>query len=251
VNDTSQLGPYLVSSAYLRERLQPQPGDLLYLHLSDLRLAMQRVATNEAVRVLDFGCGGSPYRSLFPQAQYLRADIAGTPELDLVIPTDTPDLRLAAPDQSFDLVLSSQVLEHVPSSEAYLRECRRLLRPGGRLVLTTHGIYEDHGCPADYLRWTDSGLTRAVGAAGFKVDEIWKMTTGPRASLFLLEQFFPRMSARSRFGFCFWPLRQALDRYRAWWHRGCDAALGGHRFVIENSAEHKLYIGVGCVARAG
>lgn len=44
--------------------------------------------------------------------------------------------RLTYPDASFDLVLSSDTLEHVPDPDAAFRECRRVLRPGGRLLLT-------------------------------------------------------------------------------------------------------------------
>jgi hypothetical protein len=74
--------PSLSEEIYLQQRLHPGPGDDLYLHLSDLRLAMNRVADDKAMRVLDFGCGGSPYRSLFPAAEYLRADLPGTPQVD-------------------------------------------------------------------------------------------------------------------------------------------------------------------------
>jgi SAM-dependent methyltransferase len=44
--------------------------------------------------------------------------------------------RLTYADQSFDLVLTSEILEHVPNFRAALRETRRVLRPGGRHVFT-------------------------------------------------------------------------------------------------------------------
>ncbi len=40
------------------------------------------------------------------------------------------------PDESFDIILSGDVLEHVPDLDASLCECARVMRPGGRMVAT-------------------------------------------------------------------------------------------------------------------
>jgi SAM-dependent methyltransferase len=60
-----------------------------------------------------------------------------------------PDLRY--PEGKYDVVAMSQVIEHVPDPAALLKECRRVLRPGGRLVLSTpnarsvaHRVYGRH-----------------------------------------------------------------------------------------------------------
>jgi len=82
-----------------------------------------------------------------------------------------PDGTVPLPDGSADVVLSTQVLEHVVDPHAYLVECARLLRPGGSLVLTTHGIMYHHPDPEDYWRWTADGLTRIVTGAGLDVVE--------------------------------------------------------------------------------
>jgi 2-polyprenyl-3-methyl-5-hydroxy-6-metoxy-1,4-benzoquinol methylase len=89
---------------------------------------------------------------------------------------------------NYDFVLSSQVLEHVLDPAFYLSECFRVLKPGGKLLVTTHGTFWDHACPHDYWRWTAYGLRQAVENAGFGVLATKKITTGIRAALYLLEQ---------------------------------------------------------------
>ena len=66
-------------------------------------------------------------------------------------------------------MLSTQVLEHVTDPALYLSECFRVLRPGGRMLLSTHGIFVYHPDPEDFWRWTCEGLRKAVTDAGFDV----------------------------------------------------------------------------------
>ncbi len=107
--------------------------------------------------MLDLGCGNKPYESLFRKkfATYVGADIAGNKDADLVIGSDG---RVNAQDNTFDCVLSTQVLEHVTDPQLYLSEARRLLKPDGSLVLSTHGIWPYHPDPTDLWRWTVEGL---------------------------------------------------------------------------------------------
>jgi SAM-dependent methyltransferase len=121
-----------------------------------------------AGRVLDYGCADMPYRPLFkPGADYVCADLPGNPAATVEIAADG---TVPIEDASFDLVLSTQVLEHVGDPALYLHECFRLLRPGGRLLLSTHGIMTYHPDPVDLWRWTCAGLDRAVRDAGFEVE---------------------------------------------------------------------------------
>jgi len=80
-----------------------------------------------------------------------------------------PDGRVPVEDDSFDAVLSTQVLEHVAEPAVYLAECLRVLRPGGRLVLSTHGTMIWHPDPVDLWRWTCEGLRWQVEQAGLEV----------------------------------------------------------------------------------
>lgn len=129
--------------------------------------------------VVDLGSGDAPYRPLFAgrSAAYIACDIAPGPSVDELFEPGRPT-RLAA--GSADVVASFQVLEHVWDLDAYLGECRRLLAPDGRLLLTTHGTWLYHPHPTDFRRWTREGLCRELEARGFVVAAI-EPVVGPLA----------------------------------------------------------------------
>jgi SAM-dependent methyltransferase len=174
------------TDSYVRERQHPRLRDINYLHLKDLLDFMGSVAIDIQGDVFDYGCGCAPYRSLFSHCKrYLTADVAGGPAVDRVL--DDKGMT-QEPDGSCDVVLSTQVLEHIEEPELYLRESHRLLRPGGELILTTHGMFEEHGCPYDFQRWTCRGLEELVAKCGFEVVKSGKLTTEFRAFVQLLNQ---------------------------------------------------------------
>src|SRR5687768_10846049 len=61
---------------------------------------------------------------------------------------------LPFPDEAFDTVVCSQVLEHVPEPQAALAEITRVLAPGGTLLLSAPHLTFVHGAPEDYYRYT-------------------------------------------------------------------------------------------------
>jgi len=67
------------------------------------------------------------------------------------------------------LYVSFQVLEHVPVPHDYLKEATRVLKPGGRVFLTTHGPWPYHPTPTHYHRWTKAGLVFELERAGFQI----------------------------------------------------------------------------------
>jgi SAM-dependent methyltransferase len=238
----------IASQEYLRQRLQPQPGDPLYLVLSDLLIALRELIPPGVSRVLDYGSGGSPYKPLFKDCTYHRADLAGQNNLDFEY---GPDARLPESVHGYDFILSTQVLEHVASPTIYLDECHRVLSPNGHLLLTTHGIFEDHGCPYDYWRWTIYGLGKIVERAGFKIKALKKITTGPRAAVFLAEQQFQtfRSSLTGPYGTVISLGIRAVQRIGSRrLHNVCDTSFKGWRVVDAEEAGHSTYIVIGVLA---
>ena len=144
-------------------------------------------------RALDLGCGDG---RLLPE---LRArEVVGADASRLALQRARrrlpgaellhiePDAELPLPDASFDLVLCVDTLEHVRDVQLLLSEARRVLRPGGRLALTTpaHGRrtgldvllrgFERRFDPlSPHLRFlTRRSLPRLLGALGFELESI-------------------------------------------------------------------------------
>lgn len=122
-------------------------------HRRDAMVAQFAASLPAGTRVLDIGAGPCRYRPLFAHCSYHAQDFARYEgdgfkygELDYVCDiTSVP-----APDSSFDAILSTEVLEHVPSPELAVREMARLLAPGGRLLLTAPLMSALHMMPYHY-----------------------------------------------------------------------------------------------------
>jgi len=85
-------------------------------------------------------------------------------------------LNLPFKSESFDTVLSTQVLEHVPEPKKMLEEVYRVLKNGGCLILTAPMIWGLHEIPNDYYRYTEYGLRYLAESIGFKVVYIGTQT---------------------------------------------------------------------------
>jgi SAM-dependent methyltransferase len=114
--------------------------------------------TGEQVRVLDVGCGVKPYYPFFAKvaSEYIGVDVVENPAAELLGPVEA----LPVDDASFDVVLCTQVLEHCDDPAQAVRELRRVTRPRGRVLVSTHGVQVYHPSPVDYWRWTHEGLRR-------------------------------------------------------------------------------------------
>lgn len=118
----------------------------------DRWVAKQATALLPGSRVLDLGAGSCPYRSLFSHCEYRAQDFAqlqgaqlrygGYGAIDYVCDASAVPVG----DASFDAVLCTEMLEHVPDPIAVIREIARILKPGGKLILTAplgSGIHQE------------------------------------------------------------------------------------------------------------
>jgi ubiquinone/menaquinone biosynthesis C-methylase UbiE len=112
----------------------------------DLRRSFLREHVRPGDHALDLGCGDGRFTGLLAAAgaQPVGADVAETalrraraahPDIDFV--RAEVDGALPLQDGAFDVVWASEVIEHVADTARWLSEVRRVLRPQGRLLLTT------------------------------------------------------------------------------------------------------------------
>ncbi len=104
---------------------------------------------------LDVGCGSALYGNYFPNRTTL--DIEARPGVRVDIVADAHDLH-QIPDASYEVVLCTEVLEHLHTPHKAIAEFFRVLKPGGMLILTTRFIFPIHDAPGDYYRYTKYGL---------------------------------------------------------------------------------------------
>jgi len=100
-------------------------------------------------KILDIGAGFSPpYKHLFPNR--VRVDVDKNKNPDII----GSIYNLPFEDNSQNTILCSEVFEHLIDPQAAADELHRVLRPEGKVLLTTRFMYPLHGIPNDYWRFT-------------------------------------------------------------------------------------------------
>jgi len=110
--------------------------------------AIRRFAHELHGRTIDVGCDSQPYRAYFGHATAGCDVTAERSPVDFVCPAD----RIPVEAESFDSVLCTEVLEHVPDSLSVMREFHRILVHGGRVLITVPMFWPAHEQPWDFRR---------------------------------------------------------------------------------------------------
>jgi SAM-dependent methyltransferase len=114
-------------------------------------------------KVLNIGAGGEAYREYFPNQTTLDIDRGRNPDV-------VGDVHaLPFPEEHFEVVLSTAMLEHVLDPKKAVSEMRRVLKTGGKLILTTAFVFPTHS-REDYWRFTEAGMRELF--KDFTIEEI-------------------------------------------------------------------------------
>lgn len=136
-----------------------------------LKKIITRIDIGYEKSVLDVGCGAMPYRQLFPlDCKYQGIDTFDSKEdFDYnrkdVLHFD--GITFPVFDCSVDIVLHSEVIEHIYDTRHFLSECYRVLKKNGLMIITVPFQARFHYIPNDYWRFTPSAINKLLIETGF------------------------------------------------------------------------------------
>jgi len=140
-------------------------------HFVETHLSERRA---ESISILDMGSAdvNGTYRPLFdvPNWNYVGCDIGDGPNVDLVL--QDPYEALPFSEDSFDVIISGQVLEHVAFPWVVLGEWERVLKVGGLLCVIVPSTGPEHSYPIDCYRYLPEGLAAMLHWVGLEVIEL-------------------------------------------------------------------------------
>ncbi len=120
------------------------------------------------LKILDLGCGQSQYDDLLTSHNVTKSDVYNYENVNLVFDANE---NFPIIDKEYDLVIAMHVLEHLHNPQGAVKECFRVLKPGGFFVGVTPFMMAVHHRPHDYWRFTDVCLKKILDDAGFtKID---------------------------------------------------------------------------------
>ena len=158
--------------------------------------------------LLDFGCGEKPYKSLFRNiTEYIGIDFknysinkdfaGGVPEsyfTDDYLDT----LILPYKDESFDNVVSFQVLEHHKNPAKMISEVVRIVKPGGYILMTLPFLGGIHEEPNDYQRFTRYGLIELFSDRSCEIIDIKEQGSLFSTISMLLNEHLNQFAAKNK-----------------------------------------------------
>lgn len=158
---------------------------------TQIKAAIGSINVSSSDRWLDVGCGLRPYEASFSAGSYVGVDIeASGRDSDFKRPDHYYDGRnLPFPEDSFEGVISTQVLEHVPDPHVFLAEIHRVIKSEGRLIISLPFVWQEHEEPFDFFRFTQFGIADLLKQAGFEVDSIVKDTGAIETLAVLLNNY--------------------------------------------------------------
>lgn len=130
-------------------------------------------------KVLDIGCGLKPYEALFSLHEYIGIDLEGgyRNNKDKKAIVFFNGLNIPYANDSFEVALCTEVLEHTENPDQLVEESYRILKKGGLLYLSAPLVWNEHEIPYDFRRFTQYGLEKILKKNNFKLEYILPTTS--------------------------------------------------------------------------
>ncbi len=152
--------------------------------------------------------------------------------------------QIPVPNDSFDGVILGEVLEHVSEPKKALLEAYRILKPGGKALITTPFMYHIHAHPNDYLRYTDYWYSETLNDIGFCNIEISKQGGFPSVLANILKSWAYELRNSDSYS----NLVKRIFQYVALWFSRRAIKMEGKNFYKDNwkMSGHTTGFGVVC-----
>jgi len=181
------------ASIFINPNYFSRKGLLKYIRMEAPRLSG---------RLLDFGSGRKPWKSLFQVDEYIGIDIAesGHDHKDSLVDFYYDGHTIPFENRSFDSVFASDVFEHLFNLDEILDELYRVLKPEGQMLVTIPFAWNEHEVPYDFARYTSFGIRSIMEKHGFEIVHLHKTGTGFETvcqlfNTYIIENIFPKNKA--------------------------------------------------------
>jgi SAM-dependent methyltransferase len=188
---------------------RPSLSSPFYFIRNALYRKVKQFAPQLSGRLLDFGCGSKPYESLFTNlSEYVGLDYESeghshaNENIDVIYDGKTIPFR----DGHFDSVFSSEVFEHIFNLEEIIPEIKRVMKRGGRILVTCPFVWNEHEVPVDYARYTQFALKHLFEKNGFQILVVDKtgdfnLTISQMRMIYFNDHFIPAFPLLGRLKF--------------------------------------------------
>jgi SAM-dependent methyltransferase len=122
-------------------------------------------------KMLDFGCGSKPYKSLFKVDEYIGLDYDGEGHSHIGEQIDHyyDGKKIPFDDNTFDSVFTTEVFEHIFNLPEILPELNRVMKKGALILITCPFAIAEHETPIDFGRYSSFGLRHLMETNGFEI----------------------------------------------------------------------------------
>lgn len=184
------------------KEFNPNITNVAYLIRRRLLLSISKYIHELNGSVMDFGCGSKPYKSLFSITEYVGVDFKGQGHSheNEIIDVYYDGISLPFEDNRFDGIFSSEVFEHVFNLEHIITELNRVLKPGGKMMVTCPFAICEHEAPNDFARYTSYGFKDLLTRNGFEIVHFEKAGSAVETISQLFISYFYTFVIRRIFG---------------------------------------------------
>lgn len=166
----------------------------LYKNISELAVQIK------GGKLLDVGCGTKPYRNLFrvesyDGLEYNTLEYGESKNAEYFYDGHTFPFE----NESYDNIVSNEVLEHVFNPDEFLSEINRVLKMDGKLLLSVPFVWDEHEQPYDFARYTSFAMRHLFEKYGFEIIEYRKSVNDLGVVFQLLNDYiYKKMIKRGR-----------------------------------------------------